>query len=281
MKIITDLRNINNLDELLEVDEIIIPTEYSILRECVLNIDEINKVISWCIYQGKKASLRVDRIIEESQVNSLYNFLDMFKDYDVNFVFSDLCVLAYFKEKNMLHKLVYNASTYMTNYSDLNYYKDLGIRVFMSNELSLDDVKLNSLANNAILLVYGYFPIYYSKRRVLELFNKHMNDKYLLEDNKNYLLKEELREEKYNLIEYSTHSVITSAKKMLIFEELSEVNSTYIYISSYKNDNLKEVISIFKKASLTNCFSEEDLNELKGYAKEFYSSLLYSNPSIL
>ncbi len=281
MKIITDLRNINNLDELLEVDEVIIPTVFSILRECVLTEDEINKVISWCIYQGKKASLRIDRIIEESHVKGLYNFLDKYKDYDINFVFSDLCVLAYFKEKNMLHKLVYNASTYMTNYSDLNYYKELGIRVFMSNELSIEDVKMNALSNNSILLVYGYFPIYYSKRRVLELFNKHMNDKYELEDNKNYFLKEELREERYNIIEYSSHSVITSAKKLLTFKELNEINSSYIYISSYKNDNLKEVIDIYKKAISTNNFDDDGLNKLKGFAKEYNSSLLYSNPSIL
>lgn len=281
MKIISDLRNINNLDELLEVDEVIIPTKYSILRECVLTEEEINKVISWCIYQGKKASLRVDCIIEESHVKGLYDFLDKFKDYDVNFVFSDLCVLAYFKEEKMLHKLVYNASTYMTNYSDLNYYKGLGIRVFMSNELSIEDVKMNALSNNSILLVYGYFPIYYSKRRVLELYNKHMNDKYELEDNKNYLLKEELREEKYNIIEYRTHSVITTAKKLLIFKELNEINSIYIYISSYKNENLKEVIDIYKNAILENNFDENSLNKLKEFAKEHNSSLLYSNPSIL
>ena len=65
MKIIADLRNVNNLDELLEVDEVIIPTEYSILKECEPSEEEIHKVISWCIYQGKKACLRVDRVIEE------------------------------------------------------------------------------------------------------------------------------------------------------------------------------------------------------------------------
>ena len=122
MKIISDLRSVNNLDELLEVDEIIIPTEYSILRECVPSEEEIHKVISWCIYQGKKACLRVDRIIEEVYLVSFYKFLDKFCDYDINFVFSDLCVLSYFKEKKMIHKLIYNAPTYMANYFDIKYY---------------------------------------------------------------------------------------------------------------------------------------------------------------
>lgn len=281
MKIISELRNIDMLEELLEVDEIIIPTVYSILYENILNEDDINKVISWCILQGKKAILKVDRIIEESQVYSLYEFLDKFKDYDVNFMFSDLAVLSYFKDLNMLHKLVYNAPTYMTNYFDIAYYKSLGIRVFMSNELSYDDILKNCELDNVILTVYGYFPIYYSKRRVLDLYNQHTNNKYDLKDNVNYLLKEELREERYNIIEYNTHSVITTAKKVLIFKELNSLKASYIYISSYKNIDLKEVISLYKKAINDDNFNESDLNKLKDYAKDYNSSLMYDNPSIL
>lgn len=281
MKIIADLRNVNNLDELLEVDEVIIPTEYSILRECEPSEEEIHKVISWCIYQGKKASLRVDRIIEEAYLAKFYKFLDRFCDYDINFVFSDLCILAYFKEKMMLHKLVYNAPTYMTNYFDIKYYQDLGVRVFMSNELSYDDVLFNSKADNCILTVYGYFPIYYSKRRVLSLFNQHMNERFDLHNNVNYLLKEELREEKYNIVQFESHSVITNAINLLIFEELNMIETKYIYISSYKNDELRNVIKIYRNAINNKTFSLEDLESLKGYAKNFNSSLMYSNPSIL
>lgn len=281
MKIISELRNIDMLEELLEVDEIIIPTVYSILYENILNEDDINKVISWCILQGKKAILKVDRIIEESQVYSLYEFLDKFKDYDVNFMFSDLAVLSYFKDLNMLHKLVYNAPTYMTNYFDIAYYKSLGIRVFMSNELSYNDILKNCELDNVILTVYGYFPIYYSKRRVLDLYNQHTNNKYDLKDNVNYLLKEELREERYNIIEYNTHSVITTAKKVLIFKELNSLKASYIYISSYRNIDLKEVISLYKKAINDDNFNESDLNKLKDYAKDYNSSLMYDNPSIL
>lgn len=281
MKIISQLRNIDMLEELLEVDEIIIPTVYSILYENILSEDEIHKVISWCILQGKKAILSVDRIIEESQVSSLYSFLDKFKDFDVNFLFSDFSVLLYFKELNMMNKLIYNVPTYMTNYFDIAYYKNLGIRVFMSNELSYDDILKNCELDNAILTVYGYFPIYYSKRRVLDLFNQHMNNKYDLKDNVNYLLKEELREEKYNIIEYNTHSVITNAKKLLIFEELNNIKANYIYISSYKNEDLKQIVGLYKKAIDENSFSEVELNKLKDFAKEYNSSLMYSNPSIL
>ena len=157
----------------------------------------------------------------------------------------------------------------------------MGIRVFMSNELAYDDLLTNSELDNNIISVYGYFPIYYSKRRVLDLYNKHMDNKIELKDNVNYFLKEELREEKYNIIEYNTHSVITNAKKLLIFKELNVVKASYIYVSSYQLDNYKEVISIYRKSIDSNSFNEEDLNKLKLISKDYNSSLLYSNPSIL
>ena len=157
----------------------------------------------------------------------------------------------------------------------------MGIRVFMSNELAYDDLLKNSELDNNIISVYGYFPIYYSKRRVLDLYNKHMDNKIDLKDNVNYFLKEELREERYNIIEYNTHSVITNAKKLLIFKELNVVKASYIYVSSYQLDNFKEVISIYRKSIDSNTFNEEDLNKLKLISKDYNSSLLYSNPSIL
>ena len=108
-----------------------------------------------------------------------------------------------------------------------------------------------------------------------------MDNKIELKDNVNYFLKEELREERYNIIEYNTHSVITNAKKLLIFNELNVVKASYIYVSSYQLDNFKEVISIYRKSIDSNSFNEEDLNKLKLISKDYNSSLLYSNPSIL
>lgn len=281
MKLISDVKDINNLDDLLALDEILIPTRFSVLYETSFNETEIDSIISWCIYNSKRAILKVDRIFEESEIKILYSFLDKYKNYDINFAFSDLSVLAYFKRINMLHKLIYSAQTYMTNYFDINYYKSMGIRVFMSNELAYDDLLKNSELDNNIICVYGYFPIYYSKRRVLDLYNKHMDNKIDLKDNVNYFLKEELREERYNIIEYNTHSVITNAKKLLIFKELNVVKASYIYVSSYQLDNFKEVISIYRKSIDSNSFNEEDLNKLKLISKDYNSSLLYSNPSIL
>ena len=68
---------------------------------------------------------------------------------------------------------------------------------------------------------------------------------------------------------------------ILIFQYLANFNPSYIYISSYKNSELLDVIRLYKKAINDNNFSSSESEKLKKYAKEYYSSLMYSNPSIL
>ena len=67
----------------------------------------------------------------------------------------------------------------------------------------------------------------------------------------------------------------------MIFKGLNSLKASYIYIRSYRNIDLKEVISLYKKAINDDNFNESDLNKLKDYAKDYNSSLMYDNPSIL
>ena len=89
MKLISDVKDINNLDDLLVLDEILIPTRFSVLYETSFNDTEIDSIISWCIYNSKKAILKVDRIFEESEIKILYSFLDKYKNFFRNSIFQN------------------------------------------------------------------------------------------------------------------------------------------------------------------------------------------------
>ena len=272
MKIISVLEDIKNIDNLKLCDEIIIPSIYSISYKNCFDKDEIIKIVN--DNKDMKFILGIDGIIDEKIIDDVIKFIDELEYLDLDLLFSDMAILYHYQKKNKLNKLIYDASTYLCNKSDIEYYQRLNIRVFVSNELSIDDLKINCRYDNVILQAYGYYPIYYSKRKVLSLYKDYAKIDYDL--NKEYEIKEELREEKYKIKEYDSHSVIYNAYKILIFEELNELKPAFIYI----NTNDIEIIKCFKKGNEEG-FEKDLEDKIKSIDERVDKSLMYIRPSIL
>ena len=111
--------------------------------------------------------LDISKIIKEEELEELHYFIDKMDNDNVYFMFSDMAVLSYLKNKT--NKLFYSAYTYITNRFDIEYYKSLGIKVFLSHEISLKDTLDCIKYDNVILQTYGYYPIYYSFRLSLSI----------------------------------------------------------------------------------------------------------------
>ena len=270
MKII-GLLNPNNMYNISLFDEVIIPTIYSIYYEYAYSKDEIIELINTCNNINIKPILEVDALLSENDVKLVYNLLDELKGMKFDVMFSDISILSYFKDEK--NRLVYNAPTYICNKMDIEYYKNLNVRVMLSNELSLDDCITNCKYDNVILQVYGNYPIYYSKRRVVSLFKEHSSLDF--DSLKCLEMKEETREERYIVKEYENipHTTILNAKKICIFKELDKINPSYIFV----NTNNTDVIKMYKEGSFTS-IDEEVLIDID---ERVDKSLLYSNPSIL
>lgn len=279
MKLITCLKNINDIDKLNFVDEVIIPTKYSIYYDELIEEAEIKQAINKLEEMNVKAILSIDALISEKRLDEVFNFINQYLESKCDFIFSDFAVLSYFRSNNLdLSRLIYSSSTYICNRDDIQYYRDLNIRVFVSNELSLDDLVLNCKYDNVILQVYGYFPIYYSKRNVLSLFKSYAGIDF--DVNKEYEIKEELRDEKYIIKEFNdfdTHSVILNAYQICIYKELNDINPNYIYVNTSNIDVLK----IYYEGLSNSIFSIDNELALKNIDERIDKSLLYIRPSIL
>ena len=281
MKLISVVKKIDDIDRLSFVDMLIFPTIYSIYYDKAFNIDEIKEAIEKCNKLSIIPIISIDGLIEEDSLENVYSYLDVISDMQSAFMsamimFSDMAVMAYYKKINKLDRLIYNAPTYICNKEDIMYYQKMGILVMSSLELSLYDVEINAKFGNLILQVYGYFPIYYSKRKVLSLYKEYANLDYNPYIEKE--IKEELREEKYKIREYSSipHSVILSANKICIFEELENIKPNYIYVNT---DNI-EVLKLYKDG-MDKGFKEENALALKEIDGRIDKSLLYVRPAIL
>ena len=281
MKLISIAKTLDDIDRLSFVDMLIFPTIYSIYYDKAFNIDEIKEAIEKCNELNIVPIISIDCLIEEGELDSVYSYLDAISDIQSEFMnamimFSDMAVLAYYKKINKLDRLIYNAPTYVCNKADIMYYQKIGILVMSSLELALKDLTINSKLNNLILQVYGYFPIYYSKRKVLSLYKEYAKLDYNPYIEKE--IKEELREEKYKIREYRDipHSIILSTNKICIFEELEIIKPKYIYVNT---DNI-DVIKLYRDG-IDNGFKEENALALKGIDGRIDKSLLYVRPAIL
>ena len=276
MKIISIIKTMDDINRLSLADMLIIPSIYSIYYDNAFSIDEIKEAIEKCNKLNIKAIVAIDALIEEDELDEVYSYLDILSNTNSMLMFSDMAILAYYKRINKLDKLIYNAPTYVCNKEDIMYYKNMGILVMSSLELSLDDLIINAKLDNLILQVYGYFPIYYSKRKVLSLYKKYANLDYNPYTEKE--IKEEFREEKYKIREYETipHSIILSANKICIFEELENIKPNYIYVNTDSTD----VLSMYKEG-IEKGFKKEFELALKEIDERIDKSLLYTRPAIL
>ena len=274
MKIISVLNDIKNIEDLKICDGIILPTIYSIAYEKAFSVDEIKEIVGK--YPDYHFILGLDSILSEEMLDDVFELLGDIRDLDLDVLFSDMAILFHYKSLKKLNKLIYNASTYLCNYQDISFYAKQNIRVFISNELSYDDLKKNCELDNVILQAYGLYPIYYSKRKVLSLYKEYSSLDY--DPYKDYEIKEEKREEKYKIKEYkdNSHSVIYNAYKILIFKELEEIKPAYIFI----NSNDARVLNAYKKG-IEEGFNAELEVYLKSIDERVDKSLMYIRPSIL
>ena len=276
MKLIGVIKNVDDINKFSFVDMLVIPSIYCIYYDKAFSIDEILDLVDKCNDANIKPIVGLDALIEEDMLEDVYSYLDTLSLKNCMIMFSDMAVLGYFKKNNKLDKLIYNAPTYICNKDDIAYYQKQGIKVKMSQELSIDDVIINSGFDNVVLQVYGYFPIYYSKRKVLSLYKEYAKldyNPYLEKE-----IKEELREEKYKIKEYDEipHSIILSANKICIFEELEKIHANYIYVDT---DNV-DVLKIYKEG-IINGFTNASALALKEIDGRVDKSLLYERPAIL
>lgn len=151
---------------------------------------------------NKKYILNIDAIINEGEIDTLKTYLlTLFPLFDY-VIYSDYSVYLLVSKlfPDLLNKLIYDSKTLVCSYKEASV---IDTKTFISSELSYDEVNkiLDNSENGKLAInVCGYHQIMYSKRPLLSLYNEFSNEKILLQ-NKIYDLKEEIRDDKYKIIE--------------------------------------------------------------------------------
>lgn len=252
MKLLADLKSIANITDY-QVDGLIFSDpEFSCAVESIFAFEEIEEIVHYCQKNKLLSILNIDRIIAEDELSFLFSKLEKYLKLGIDYyIFSDFSVLSYFRKRGEEKRLIYDPKTLITNSADTHIYKEMGIKVAISNELNFEDILAISKVGNGFFEIYGHHQIFYSKRPLISSFSKHHGLNKNL-DNTLLHLQEEKREGLYPVYQ-SKHGtfIYTSYRYALLLElpllkdELlfGRINTTFI-----PEKEAIEVISLYLRA---------------------------------
>lgn len=274
--VVTELKSMNNIDKY-NVDVLILPTKFSAMYDFVVDFQQLY------LFEKYQIALKIDKIITEYELEQLDNYIKESLNYNVSYyMFTDMSVYYLLKKYNIENKAVYFSKTINCSSLDIIQYNNMGIKCLVSTELTIDDmIKISNLENNFIYS-YGYFNMFYSKRKLLSLYKEYSKLDYI-PNNKQYFLEEETRKEHYPIYENNNGTFIFSSYIYLLFKEIDLLNkNNYFYIDStfISEDDLIAITNIYNEG-FNKGFSDNLLGELKAINDNVGTSFLYITPEIL
>lgn len=284
MKILVDLKSLKNLD-LYEADGFIASSsEYSCFNDFTLSLDDLKFLSEYTKNNNKILVVNIDRLIEEEELTEFKDYLTELLKLKIDyFIYGDLAVLSYFIKLNLTHKLIYDPKTLITNYYEADFHNKYNSLVSINNELTLEEIKDITKANNTIMEVFGYHQMFYSRRALLSNYSKFKNaDLDLIKKKLN--IKEEKRDASYPIFESSHGTFIYTNYVYLLFKELTELNDLrFIRINGnfIGEDKLFQVLRFYNL--LINDFSKADelYEKIKELIPKVDSGFLYQKSILL
>lgn len=211
-----------------------------------LKLEELKQIVNFCKENKKELFISLNKNIYSQELDNLKDILKELDKYNLNgILFADTCFVELKNKLNLKTPLVWSQEHLTTNYQTINEWFNYGVEfTYLSSDITLREILEIKENSKSKLMVpfFGYFPIFTSKRYMINNYLKHFN----LKDNSNihYLLKEE---KKYPILETKEGTVMYTPSILNGYYDIDKLNKLdYITINSiFIDDN--EMINILKK----------------------------------
>lgn len=256
--------------------------DFCVNQKFCLSFKELPDAIQKIKDYGKNFYLSINMFATEKDIKRLKKIISSLKLLDIDaFIVSDLGVFNVLKENGLASKVMLDLQTYVTNKYSAKSLLDLGVkRVFLSKEITLNDIKEISLFTNGKVEVFaqGYNPITYSKRPILTNYYKNFK---LKKKTNLHFIKEENRDNYYFLEEEQNTLIVYNDLEYSLLSYLDElVNSgvRHYYIDAIFLDEkkIKEYIYTYKNA--LDSVVRNDLNSYEKIKEKFIKEHEFSTP---
>ncbi len=185
-------------------------------------IEEIENILDNYHY---KFIINLEKVYSEKELHLVKLIIVKFKNNDnVYFSYSDFGVLQLLLDEKVTRK-IYHSSTMMTNSNDIEIALLENEKIIMGKEISLTELLEidKKLTKKIAIDVFGKFPIFYSKRKLLSTYFKYRNYDYLPTD-LDYSLVEEFRDDEYPITEQN-ETLVYEPYFYVLGNELKEFNN--------------------------------------------------------
>lgn len=245
--------------ETLISDAILLGVEEYSVNTLNFSLDEIKKILTTT---NKEIFISLNKNMSNSDLKKLENILIELQKYNIKGIFYyDVAILNIVNRLKLNYNLVWSAEHLTTNYYTINYWLEHGASsCFLSNEITIDEMLTIADNTNSHLIVqlFGYIPMYVSKRHAIKNYLKHFN---IENESKEYSLFKE--EKEYSIVDNDEGTMIYSnfilngLKEYLIIKDKVD----YVLLNGYHIDNINEVVVKFKEVTSDNVKKlEEEIN---------------------
>lgn len=204
---------------------------------------ELREAIELIHAHGKKAYVAVNGIFHNEHIKDLEDYIDLLHELKADrIIFGDPAVVMSMKHRENPIPLNWSAETIVTNHFQCNYWGDRGSsRAVLARELSIDEVlEIKEKSNVEIeVQVHGMTCMFQSKRKLLGNYFMYQDQVMKIEnrnENKDMLLYDEERSNKYPIYEDGNGTHIMSPNDICLIEDLEDLLNAQI--DSFKIDGV-------------------------------------------
>ena len=242
-KYLVTINNINDIDDYKKVGIttfVFALKDYSIGYEKTFTYEEINSV-------NEKKYVLINQVLDNNKIDGLKEILPKLK-VD-GFIFEDIGLINVFKELDVNGQKILFMNHFNCNYESVNIWLDYVDSVFISNELTYDELKeITSKSKKEIVLhLFGYNQIMYSKRKLLSNYYKYNNKDIKLKNN----IKDKASDIKFNVIEDENGTVFLS-NNVFDGRRLLDLDNVLYYYLNTSFIEKEDVIKFIKGEDINN-----------------------------
>ena len=229
------MEKIVTIDKLHKIDDyqvfdsfLIVSKKYSCFHLNGLCDRSILRLVDTIRERKKKVYVLLDRVMFNEDLENLKTLLYKLEERRCDGYFcSDLGVMRLLYEMNIINKCIYYSQTQIVSTLELKAYLDLGVKtVFVSKDLSLEDILKVSKKLSLGVNVFGYRNLFYSRRKLLTAYKDEFNLKGKFSKSDKYKIRELKRE-----------------AKSIIYEDFY---GTYVF-TSYIDNHINHLATFYQK----------------------------------
>lgn len=244
----------NDIDKLIEsVDAIVVGIKDLSVNFLEIETALLSKLVETVHSKSKKIFISLNKNMHNSDLKKVSDILIECERLNVDGIFYyDVAVLKMHQKLELKVPLIWSAEHLVTNYNTINYWAKFGVSyAFLSNELT--KVEIEEINRNTtiplILQVFGYVPMYVSKRHAINNYLKHFN---LKTNSSEFLIFKEGY--KYPILERRDNTEIYSHFILNSIDEYLDIKPEYVLLNGFKIDADKflEVINLFSTVTQDN-----------------------------